>query len=103
MIPVLVRVRAFERVSPCATAPTNVDTGAFVTITGNAIFNEIKATHLTGNVFEFDAVEAGQPFELYDSNGNLVARDRGSIHHHAVFDTGGDNVPGGHPDRGPGA
>jgi hypothetical protein len=73
---------------------TNVDTGAFVTITGNAIFNEIKATHLTGNLFEFEAVEAGQPFELYDSDGNLVARDRGSIHHHAIFDTGGDNVPG---------
>jgi hypothetical protein len=74
---------------------TNVDTGEFVTIKGNAIFNEIKATHVTGSIFEFEAVEAGQPFELYDSDGNLVARDRGSIHHHAVFDTGGDNVPGG--------
>lgn len=73
---------------------TNADTGAFVTIKGNAIFNEIKATPLGGSIFEFEAVEAGQPFQLYDSDGNLVARDRGSIHHHAIFDTGGDNVPG---------
>jgi hypothetical protein len=74
---------------------TNVDTGAFLTIKGNAIFNEIKATRVEGNVFEFEAVEAGQPFVLYDSSGNVVLRDRGSIHHHALFDTEGDDVPGG--------
>jgi hypothetical protein len=74
---------------------TNSDTGAFLTIEGNAVFNEVRATRLGGNIFEFEAVEAGQPFVLYDSDGNLVARDRGSIHHHAVFDTEGDDVPGG--------
>jgi hypothetical protein len=74
---------------------TNVDTGAFVTIKGDAVFNEIKATPLGGNVFRFEAVEAGQPFALYDSDGNLVARDRGSIHHTALFDTLGDDEPGG--------
>jgi hypothetical protein len=73
---------------------TNADTGAFLTITGNAIFNEIRGTRIEGNIFEFEAVEAGQPFRLYDSGGNLVARDRGSIHHHAIFDTGGDDVVG---------
>jgi hypothetical protein len=31
---------------------------------------------------------------MYDSAGNLVLRDRGSIHFHALFDTGGDDVPG---------
>ncbi len=76
---------------------TNADTGAFVTITGNAVFNEIKATRVEGNIFEFEAVEAGQPLRMYDSAGNLVLRDRGSIHHHALFDTGGDNEPGGVP------
>jgi hypothetical protein len=74
---------------------TNVDTGAFLTIKGNAVFNEIKATHVEGNIFEFEAVEAGQPFEVYDSDGNFVVRDRGSIHHHALFDTLGDDEPGG--------
>ncbi len=74
---------------------TNVDTGAFLTITGDAVFNEIKATSVEGNIFRFEAVEAGQPFVLYDSDGNLVARDRGSIHFLSLFDTLGDDVPGG--------
>ena len=73
---------------------TNVDTGAFLTIKGNAVFNEIKASRVDGNIFEFEAVEAGQPFVLYDSDGNLVVRDRGSIHFHALFDTLGDSTPG---------
>ena len=48
-----------------------------------------------GNVVLFEAVEAGQPFRLYDSDGNLVARDRGSIRHSFLFDSQGDHVPGG--------
>ena len=71
---------------------TNPETGAFVTITANAVFNEIKARRVTGNVFEFAAVEAGQ-FRLYDSNGRLVARDRGSVHHHILFDTEATTCP----------
>jgi hypothetical protein len=74
---------------------TNADTGATLTISGNSVFNEIKATRVEGNIFEFEAVEAGQPFRVYDSAGNLVLRDRGSIHHHSLFDTEGDDVPGG--------
>jgi hypothetical protein len=74
---------------------TNTDTGAFLTIKGNAVFNEIKATHVEGNIFEFEAVEAGQPFAVYDSAGRLVLRDRGSLQHHTLFDTLGDNQPGG--------
>ena len=57
---------------------TNPETGAFVTITANAVFNEIKARHVEGTIFEFEAVEAGQ-FRMYDSDGRLVARDRGSL------------------------
>ena len=76
---------------------TNPETGAFVTITGNGVFNEVKATRVEGNVFLFEVVEAGQPFRLYDSDGNLVARDRGSIRYRYLFDTEGDDVPGGTP------
>jgi hypothetical protein len=74
---------------------TNAETGAFFTVMGNAIFHETKATRLEGNLFEFEAVEAGQPFVMYDSDGNLVLRDRGSIHHRAIFDTLGDDIVGG--------
>ena len=73
---------------------TNPVTGAFVTITANAVFNEVKARRVEGNLFEFEAVEAGQ-FRMFDSDGGLVARDRGSIHFRILFDTEGDDVPGG--------
>ena len=56
---------------------TNPENGKFVTITANASFREIKARRVEGNVFEFWAVEAGQ-FRMYDSDGGLVKRDRGS-------------------------
>ena len=62
-------------------------------MTGSSIFNEVKAVPLGGNLFRFTAVEAGQPFRLYDSEGVLVLRDRGVIRHSAVFDTEGDGTP----------
>jgi hypothetical protein len=74
---------------------TNADTGEFVTVKGNAVFNEVKATRVSGTVFEFEAVEAGRPFTLYDSTGTLILRDRGAIRHHALFDTLGDDIVGG--------
>jgi hypothetical protein len=36
-----------------------------------------------------------QPLAIYDSSGALVLRWRGALHHHTIFDTGGDHVPGG--------
>ncbi len=70
-----------------------------MTITANASFNEIRAKRVEGTVFEFWAVEAGQ-FRMYDSDGRLVARDRGSVQFHILFDTEGDDVPGGKSHRG---
>ena len=63
-------------------------------MTGSNIFNEVKAVPLGGNLFRFTAVEAGQPFRLYDSQGILLLRDSGVIRHSAVFDTEGDGTPG---------
>ena len=73
---------------------TNPANGKFVTITANLLFNETKATRVDGTVFEFWAVEAAR-FRMYDSDGNLVAFDRGSMRFHILFDTTGDDVPGG--------
>jgi len=69
--------------------------GRFVTVTGSLLFNEVKAVPLGGNLFRFTAIEAGQPFRLYNSQGNLVLRDRGVIRSSIVFDTLGDATPGG--------
>jgi hypothetical protein len=70
-------------------------TGRSVTVTGRFVFNEVKAVPLGGNLFRFTAIQAGQPFRLYDSQGNLVLRDRGVIRFSIVFDTLGDATPGG--------
>ena len=74
---------------------TNVETGEFLTIEGRLVFNEVRATRVDGNVFEFTAIQAGQPFVVSDSDGNVVLRDRGVLQFHILFDTGGDDAPGG--------
>ena len=74
---------------------TNPDTGQWFVISGRATVKEISATHVDGNVYEFEVIEAGQPFVLSDSDGNVIVRDRGAIRHTVVFDTLGDGEPGG--------
>jgi hypothetical protein len=74
---------------------TNADTGKWFVIRGNALFHEIKAAQISGTIYEFVAVEAGQPFVIEDSAGNVIVRDRGVIRHTALFDTLGDGTPGG--------
>ncbi len=74
---------------------TNAETGGWFVIRGHGLFHEIKATLVGGTIYEFVAVEAGQPFVIEDSAGNVVVRDRGVIRHTALFDTLGDGMPGG--------
>jgi hypothetical protein len=74
---------------------TNTDTGEWFTIRRHSTFNEVQVTRIEGTVFSFRAIEAGQPFLVDDSDGNLVARDSGSVHVTYLFDTEGDDVPGG--------
>ena len=74
---------------------TNTATGEWFVVRGHSTFREVKATQVEGSVYEFTQVESGQPFVVEDSSGRVVLRDRGSIRYHVVFDTGGDDVPGG--------
>lgn len=74
---------------------TNAGTGEWFLIRGKATFNEVEATHVEGSIFEFRAHESGQPFVVEDSDGNVVARNTGSVHFSYLFDTGGDDEPGG--------
>jgi hypothetical protein len=62
---------------------------------GKVLFNEVEATHVEGSIFEFRFVEAGQPFVVEDSDGNVVVRNNGSVHGTYLFDTQGDDQPGG--------
>ena len=72
---------------------TNPKTGEWFVVRGNGLFSEIKATQVSGNIYEFVAIEAGQPFVLEDSAGHVIVRDRGVIRHTALFDTLGDGEP----------
>jgi hypothetical protein len=74
---------------------TNPANGKFLVIEGHAVFQDTKATPVEGTVFQFTSVEAGQPFVLRDSSGHVVLRDRGAIRTTILFDTLGDDTPGG--------
>jgi hypothetical protein len=74
---------------------TNQETGEWFVIRGHGLFNEVEATHVEGSIFEFRFVDAGQPFVVEDSDGNVVERNSGSVHGTFLFDTGGDDEPGG--------
>lgn len=71
--------------------------GRSITLRGHAVFNETRARQVDGTIFEFRSIEAGQPFAVYDADGKLVLRDRGVIRTTYLYDTLGDDVPGGIP------
>ena len=74
---------------------TNPATGAWFVVRGHVLFNEVQATHVEGSIFLFRFVEAGQPFVVEDSDGDVVERNNGSVHGSFLFDTLGDGQPGG--------
>ena len=74
---------------------TNTVTGNSFTVRGHGIFHEVKARRVEGNVFEFRAIDTGQPFVVENAAGRVVLRDRGATAITFQFDTLGDGMPGG--------
>ena len=74
---------------------TNRDNGESVVISGRGIFKELTGTQVDGDIWEFTAIEAGQPFVLRDSSGEVILRDRGLLRFRAIYDVLGDGQPGG--------
>jgi hypothetical protein len=74
---------------------TNPLTGAWFVILRHSLYREFSGRQIQGDVWEFTAHEAGQPFVVEDSNGNVVQRNRGRVTYRIVLDTQGDNQPGG--------
>jgi hypothetical protein len=73
---------------------TNPD-GDVLVISGNGVFQETRAVALGDNQFAFSSRLAGQPLTVRDGVGTLVVRDRGVCRQSIVFDTLGDDTPGG--------
>jgi hypothetical protein len=74
---------------------TNPANGRTMTFETHELLNELAATQVDGNTYAFTTIEAGQPFTVRDSAGNVVLRDTGVIRHRVLFDTLGDGTPGG--------
>jgi hypothetical protein len=74
---------------------TNPQTGEWFSVSGRFANNEVGATRVEGSLFEFRIIKAGQVAVIEDSDGNLVSRDRGVVRSTILFDTGGDQEPGG--------
>jgi hypothetical protein len=66
------------------------DTGRWFTREGNGLYKDLRITHVEGTVYQFDAIEAGQPWIVRDMDGELVIRDRGLLHTRFAVDTKGD-------------
>jgi hypothetical protein len=69
--------------------------GKTLIVSANGNFVETKATRVEGSIFTFTSVLAGQPFTVHDTDGRLIFRDRGVITETILFDTLGDDSPGG--------
>jgi hypothetical protein len=60
--------------------------------TGQGLFKDLRITLVSGTVYDFQALETGQPFVMWTTDGELIVRDRGSIVHHFRVDTKGDDL-----------
>jgi len=63
-------------------------------VTGILNWKETRGTRVEGTIFAFDSIFSGQVV-LRDGDGNVVFRDRGTIRETILFDTLGDDMPGG--------
>jgi hypothetical protein len=61
---------------------------------GQRDVHDVKATHVEDSIFRFTTVESGRPFNISDSSGRVLIRDRGAIRQAYLFDTE-DHTPGG--------
>ena len=85
---------SFDRIS-FREIHTNTLTGEWFSISGHFVNSEVSATRIEGSLFEFRIIKAGPVAVIEDSDGTLVSRDRGLMRRTILFDTGGDQEPGG--------
>ena len=64
--------------------------GRTLTIDHQGLYKDLHITLVEGTVYQFVAMEAGQPFVVRDEDGNVLIRDRGVLKSTFQVDTHGD-------------
>jgi hypothetical protein len=64
--------------------------GRTVTIDHQGLYKDLRISHVSGTIYQFTAMEAGQPWVARDADGNVLVRDRGVIKTTFQVDTMGD-------------
>jgi len=64
--------------------------GRTLTIEHQGMYKDLHITLVEGTVYEFVAMEAGQPFVVRDEDGHILIRDRGVLKTRFQVDTLGD-------------
>jgi hypothetical protein len=64
--------------------------GRTLTIDHQGMYKDLHITLVEGTVYQFVAMESGQPFVVRDDDGNVLIRDRGVLKTTFQVDTQGD-------------
>ena len=73
---------------------TRRDTGAVLVIVVHGLLREVRATLVNGSIFEFTMLDVPH-VEFRDADGVRLGRENGQIRRVFLFDTLGDDTPGG--------
>ena len=74
---------------------TNPENGKSLTQRGKVNYREVKATPVGDGVYLFRAHSPGQPFVIENQAGKVVYRESGLLIFEILYDTFGDDQPGG--------
>jgi hypothetical protein len=79
--------RLFDNYHSIETLSAN---GRTATIEHQGLYKDLHITQVEGTVYQFVAMESGQPFTIRDADGNVLIRDRGVLMTTFQVDTKGD-------------
>jgi hypothetical protein len=79
--------RLFDNYHSIETLTAN---GRTATIEHQGLYKDLHITQVEGTVYQFVAMESGQPFTIRDADGNVLIRDRGVLMTTFQVDTKGD-------------
>jgi hypothetical protein len=79
--------RLFDHYHSIETLSAN---GRTATIEHQGLYKDLHITQVEGTIYQFVAMEAGQPFIVRDADGNVLLRDKGVLFTTFQVDTKGD-------------